>query len=268
MKRSLSILLALFLVVGVASSALAAFESGNMFFVAYNEDESVGIEGINEQAGFESFFDLGATSSFATAIQNGDLIDTNISLSDFGNPSNGWGDVFIATFGQADGGLNDFTAFFSSEDPGYNYNAGNFGFSGGYGQIQNFLEGDDANVVRDKLQTNSYYGQMQASGTEPGSYGGPVSAGTQFGAESNLEGIGSAPADWLTLAIYGGDTFNDLIDPDGDFNGQLPLISNIKLGLDAADGSLVINPVPVPAAVWMLGSGLLALVGMRRRKMK
>jgi hypothetical protein len=26
------------------------------------------------------------------------------------------------------------------------------------------------------------------------------------------------------------------------------------------------NPVPVPAAVWLLGSGLIGLVGLRRRK--
>jgi hypothetical protein len=36
-----------------------------------------------------------------------------------------------------------------------------------------------------------------------------------------------------------------------------------------ADGSAVLNPtsnpVPVPAAVWLLGSGLLGLIGIRRR---
>jgi hypothetical protein len=211
---------------------------------------------------------LGATSDFVTAVQSGSLIDTNITLADFGNPANGWGDVFVASFGQSQGTLGDTSAFFSSDDPNYNYNALNFGFANAYSQIQGLLEGTDANVVRDKLQPNSYYGIAQASGNEPGTYGGPVSAGTSFGAELNLDGIGAAPADWLEMAVYGGDTFADLIDPDSDFNGQLPLLANITLGLDAADGSLVINPVPVPAAVWMLGSGLLALVGIRRRKVK
>ena len=31
-------------------------------------------------------------------------------------------------------------------------------------------------------------------------------------------------------------------------------------------GQLVVNPVPVPAAVWLFGSGLLGLIGIARRK--
>jgi hypothetical protein len=31
-------------------------------------------------------------------------------------------------------------------------------------------------------------------------------------------------------------------------------------------GTSTLNPVPVPAAAWLLGSGLLGLVGLRRRK--
>jgi hypothetical protein len=120
-------------------------------------------------------------------------------------------------------------------------------------------------VVIDKgALSGTYKKEMQATGTEPGSYAGPVSAGTSFGAELNLAGISTA--NFLGLDIYGGDTFGDLVHP-GDFNGQLPLLASVTLGLDVADGSLVINPapVPVPAAVWLLGSGLLALVGVRRR---
>jgi hypothetical protein len=266
MKKSLSILLALFLVVGAAGAALAAFDPGNMFFVAYEEDESVIVTGINDQPGLESFFDLGATTSFVTAIQAGNTIDTNITLAVFNTGS--WDDVFVATFGQLGGGLGDTSAVFSSDDPNYSYNALNFGFDTGYKNLATALT-TGPNVVVDKAAlSGTYKKEMQATGNEPGTYAGPVTAGTTFGAELNLAGIGANPADWISLSIFGGDTFADLIDPDGDFRGQLPLLANISLGLDAADGSLVINPVPVPAAVWMLGSGLLALIGIRRRKMK
>ncbi len=33
-----------------------------------------------------------------------------------------------------------------------------------------------------------------------------------------------------------------------------------------ADGDVVLNPVPVPGAIWLLGSGLAGLAGIRRRK--
>ena len=40
---------------------------------------------------------------------------------------------------------------------------------------------------------------------------------------------------------------------DGDFNDMVLMVESVQ-------------PVPVPAAVWLFGSGLLGLVGMARRK--
>ena len=37
------------------------------------------------------------------------------------------------------------------------------------------------------------------------------------------------------------------------------------LGVTDEEGTLTIQVVPVPAAVWLLGGGLIALVGLRRR---
>jgi hypothetical protein len=39
-----------------------------------------------------------------------------------------------------------------------------------------------------------------------------------------------------------------------------------KLRFNTSTGVTTLNPVPVPAAAWLLGSGLLGLVGLRRRK--
>lgn len=45
---------------------------------------------------------------------------------------------------------------------------------------------------------------------------------------------------------------------------------NFKVGTDCCNlsNTLTVNPVPVPAAVWLFGSGLLGLVGFRRRMTK
>lgn len=43
-----------------------------------------------------------------------------------------------------------------------------------------------------------------------------------------------------------------------------PYKAVLDIGLD---GSVTMNPVPIPGAVWLFGSGLLGLVGIRRRKL-
>jgi hypothetical protein len=40
------------------------------------------------------------------------------------------------------------------------------------------------------------------------------------------------------------------------------------VGGGAYQGVLVLTPVPVPAAVWLFGSGLAGLAGLARRRMK
>jgi hypothetical protein len=55
--------------------------------------------------------------------------------------------------------------------------------------------------------------------------------------------------DWAAGIVYGGGILDSLVVPT-----KLASINN--------------NPVPVPGAVWLLGSGLTGLVALRRRRMK
>lgn len=53
--------------------------------------------------------------------------------------------------------------------------------------------------------------------------------------------------------------------------GTVPSLSTVGIIRLLADGSVLLNPasvnaVPVPAAVWLLGSGLVGLVGIRRKQ--
>ncbi|MBT8063206.1 MAG: VPLPA-CTERM sorting domain-containing protein [Gammaproteobacteria bacterium] len=69
--------------------------------------------------------------------------------------------------------------------------------------------------------------------------------------------------EWYTLALAG-------IAPAGATSATITLahLNNGATGgslfLDAA--SVEVNPIPLPAAVWLMGSGLLGLAGLRRRK--
>ena len=53
--------------------------------------------------------------------------------------------------------------------------------------------------------------------------------------------------------------------------GESPLISaynkeiNTSYGWAVADGNLVGAPVPIPSAFWLLGSGLVVLIGIRKK---
>jgi hypothetical protein len=68
-------------------------------------------------------------------------------------------------------------------------------------------------------------------------------------------GLGTSPLD-LSVGTYTG-SGSDIVWGDGDgFAIPQPTY---------ADGSVMVSAVPVPAAVWLFGSGLLGLIGVARR---
>jgi hypothetical protein len=77
---------------------------------------------------------------------------------------------------------------------------------------------------------------------------------------------GIDPDEWLgiTLDLAQDVTLDDVI--AALVSGDLLLGVHVTNFLDGGSESLVTNPVPVPAAVWLFGSALLGLVGVARRK--
>ena len=81
-------------------------------------------------------------------------------------------------------------------------------------------------------------------------------------------GNGTFAAD---LIYTGGSLFTDAVDATGRGEGAVGGLSTYLLADGFTSSAVVmkigdVSPVPVPAAVWLLGSGLVALAGMGRRR--
>jgi hypothetical protein len=62
-------------------------------------------------------------------------------------------------------------------------------------------------------------------------------------------------------------------DPDGDGVMGIPMmvggpIQDFSWNINANLTPVIVDPIPVPAAVWLFGSGLLGLVGVAQHRKK
>jgi hypothetical protein len=76
---------------------------------------------------------------------------------------------------------------------------------------------------------------------------------------------GGEPSDWTLMEVSG-------TAPAGTAGAQILLLHILTDGTPASgsifwdDVNLTVTPIPVPAAVWLFGSGLIGLVGVARRR--
>ena len=108
--------------------------------------------------------------------------------------------------------------------------------------------------------SNTYWANMNISGAETGSFAGFIPVPN--GSEAVLGDL--ATAEYVEQYLYfWDDEIHDLNDP---YPGQ-----HVASIWTNADGSTTINPtsaVPIPATVLLFGSGLLGLMGIKRRSGK
>jgi len=114
-------------------------------------------------------------------------------------------------------------------------------------QTSLFLNGFDAVLTID----NSVAGQLL------------VTAGQLFSAPIFGPGFDFFSLDFLSTLSLGSSLINISAGPGGDWQDAF---FNVQPVADYVGATLSVNAVPVPAAAWLFGSGLIGLIGIARRK--
>lgn len=231
MKKIVAIVLGLAMAFGVAASASAQITDGHLNLVLYNDTNEVIYDlGWGAPGNPDGVDDVGSLAAGAVLIDNLDLADfTGFSIYGL------WGGIFAQqgiTTVTTDGNLNRSLV-------------NNF-----WGVMSDVARDNDYGVVHSILDENAFMNR----GGGPG-YGGMNDVVVE--GEGALEG-----AAWDTDGYEDMYVWNYWAPTD-----TVSEYATIRL-LDNGDGTadvVIANPVPVPAAVWLLGSGLLGIVGLRRK---
>ena len=226
MKKLLVSLLAACMVFAVAGTA-SAWTSNDLTLVIYNEDGNE--MGFNLGTVFgDGAMDLGAS---ATLLEAGSFNLADVAAGD--------GPINVGLFAASEGaaGMGGFLA--GSADGVVDLNVtGAMGFIALANDVANAYE--SGNPITAGI-LGSYDQKLNLNSGAPGTYGGAF-----YATEGILVEDGFVD---MTLSVY---NWSDLTET-----------AVVRV---FADGSVVLNPVPVPGALILMGSGLLGLAGIRRKK--
>jgi hypothetical protein len=250
MKRSKIAVLAVasVLTLGVAGNAMASFSYGDLMRFTY--DSGSNTEAASDLGAVSSFLTPGAATTTTSAIASGYLSSATANVSylayDSANQT-----LYVAAQSGNDGSV---PAKFSAS-----INTALTNMIGGY-QIK-AGSASEANLTAITAPGSaSYYRNMDKNGSAPGLFGVFVTDTNPAGETSLADLTGTG-----TLSLYKFDVSQTGVNLYG--TEVATLTTNADGTLTAT--SLVQGQVaatPIPAAFYLMGSGLMGLVGLRRKK--
>ena len=193
-------------------------------------------------------------------------LNATTSLGSFNlSTSLGFGaDANIKSFFDAHPGDTFAYSVLAADSSGSNNNAGARRFAGTYSTDISLQGPTSANVSTAAIAANSFYLNLQSDTvTFPSTTNGWGAAGTPGQ---------NAPNSFLSLAYANGSTVGTAMSMYLMATHGANQLANVYVSANTltlnADGSLTVTAIntPIPAAVWLFGSGLLGLAGIGRRR--
>ncbi|HUN55826.1 MAG TPA: VPLPA-CTERM sorting domain-containing protein [Smithella sp.] len=247
MKKKLFLIAATFMLMfSFAGQAMASFAAGDLIQVVLTNDGS----------GSEVVTDLG---SFTSNTTSGSITDTTLSNTvDFttnfsGQSLSNLNVVYFVADGSNTG------IWVTGNDGGQSNSSGKK--SGTNSALTNLLNyyaslGSGSQVVGASSDTNSYWSLMDKGGVGVGTFDGFIHLTAD--ADSSLAALATTGYVDQYLYYYAASTLNSA--------KSGVEIADIRTFADGHTEIIPLVSTPLPAAVWLLGSGLMCLVGIRRRE--
>ncbi|OEU61200.1 MAG: hypothetical protein BA867_04470 [Desulfobacterales bacterium S5133MH16] len=269
--RFLSIALAAFLTFAVAGQAMAYFENGGFDgkLVQFIYAEPDGNYTDNE-VGTDLFTDKGL--SFPTYEFTGSsiVLDTKVAstfLDNFTTTDN-WADLkvgyYSTTYSYMTGESHKYVAMTTPElfDIGASWD----GVNSASMDLATYYGEKGTSVVKDATSGYSSYDlKMNSNSFVSGSYADFNNQPYVNFGEADLGALNAGAGSYVDMYLFEAKGEGWL---EGDFVTDT-YRATMRIGIDDVGNlytTIAPNVVPIPGAVWLLGSGLLGLVGIRRRK--